>query len=74
MEMFSKLLGSEEINAALVMALSGTIMVLAAKGDGPVSLKRLVSGTLSNPVPRREVTVAHDTGVLFQATDLRAAA
>ena len=74
MKMFSKLLGSEEINAALVMALSGTIMVLAAKGDGPVSLKRLVSGTLSNPVPRREVTVAHDTGVLFQATELRAAA
>jgi hypothetical protein len=74
MKMLGKLLGSEEINATLVMALSGTLMMLVAKGDGPISLKRLVSGTLSNPVPRREVTVATDTGVLLQSTHLRAAA
>jgi hypothetical protein len=74
MKMFGTLLGSEDINAALVMALSGTLMVLVAKGDGPVSLKRLVSGTLSNPIPRREVTVANDTSVLLQSNHLRAAA
>jgi hypothetical protein len=74
MKMFGKLLGGEEINATLVMALSGTLMMLVAKGDGPISLKRLVSGTLSNPVPRREVKVATDTGVLLQSTHLRAAA
>jgi hypothetical protein len=35
MKMFGNLLGSEEINATLVMALSGTLMMLVAKGDGP---------------------------------------
>jgi hypothetical protein len=50
--MFGKLLASEETTAALVLALSGTIMVLVAKGDGPLSSRRLVSGALSNPVPR----------------------
>ena len=74
MKMFGTLLGSENINAALVMALSGTLMALVAKGDGPVSLKRLVSETLSNPIPRREVTVADDTSVLLQSNRLRAAA
>ena len=43
---------SEETNAALVVALSGTIMVLAAKGRDSLSMGRLVSGVLSNPVPR----------------------
>ena len=74
MKMFGKLLGSEDINAALVMVLSGTLMMLVAKGDGPVSLKRLVSETLSNPIPRCEVTVADDTSVLLQSNHLRAAA
>ena len=74
MKMFGNLLGSEEINATLVMALSGTLMMLVAKGDGPVSLKRLVSGPLSNPVSRREVAVANDTSVLLQPAHLRAAA
>jgi hypothetical protein len=74
MKMFGKLLGSEEINATMVMALSGTLMMLVAKGDGPVSLKRLVSETLSNPVPRREVAVMNDTSVLLHPTHLRAAA
>lgn len=74
MRMFGTLLGSENINAALVMALSGTLMVLVAKRDGPVSLKRLVSGTLSKPIPRREVTVADDTSVLLQSIHLRATA
>ena len=51
MKMFGKLLGSEEINATLAMALSGTLMMLVAKGDGPISLKRLVLETLSNRFP-----------------------
>ncbi len=49
--MIGKLLGKEEVNAALVLALSGAAMVLVAKGDGPLSLGRVVAGVLSNPVP-----------------------
>ncbi len=41
-----------KLNVALVIALTGTIGVLVAKGDGPLTLKRMVSGVLSNPVPR----------------------
>jgi hypothetical protein len=36
-EMIGRLLSKEETNAALVVALSGTIMVLAAKGRGSLS-------------------------------------
>lgn len=50
--MIGKLLGKEEVNVALVVALSGTIMVLVANGPGPVSLRRIVSGALSNPIPK----------------------
>ncbi len=50
--MIGKLMSKEEVNAALVLALSGTIMVLVANGPGPVSLGRMVSGALSNPVPK----------------------
>ncbi len=50
--MFSRLLGKEETNAALVLAFGGTIMLLVANGSDSVSLKRMVSRTLSNPVPR----------------------
>ena len=49
--MIGNLLGDEEINAALVLVLSGAVTVLVANGPGPVSLGRLVSGALSNPVP-----------------------
>jgi hypothetical protein len=45
--MFGKLFSREETTAALVLALSGTVMVLVAKGDGPLSSQRLVSGALS---------------------------
>ena len=51
-QMIGRLLSKEETNAALVVALSGTIMALAAKGQGALSMGRLVSGVLSNPVPR----------------------
>ncbi len=49
--MIGKLLGKEEVNAALVLALTGAVMVLVAKGDGPPSFGRVVAGVLSNPVP-----------------------
>ena len=50
--MIGKLMNKEEVNAALVLALSGTIMMLVANGPGPVSLGRVVSGALSNPIPK----------------------
>jgi hypothetical protein len=49
--MINELFSKEEVNAALVLALSGAVMALVAKGDGPPSLGRVVSGVLSNPVP-----------------------
>jgi hypothetical protein len=50
--MIGKLVGKGEANAALVVALSATVMALAAKGKAPLSLERLRFGVLSNPVPR----------------------
>jgi hypothetical protein len=32
-------------------------MALVAKGNGPMSLRGIVSGTLSNPVPRLNLRV-----------------
>ena len=49
--MIGSLLSKEEVNAALVLALSGAVTVLVANGPAPVSLGRIVSGALSNPVP-----------------------
>ena len=51
--MIGKLLGKEETNAAVVLALTGALMVLVAQGDRPLSLGRVVAGVLSNPVPPR---------------------
>lgn len=50
--MIGKLTNNEGANAFLVIALSGTIAALAAKGPGRASLGRILSGVLSNPVPR----------------------
>ncbi len=75
MTTLGKLLGNEGINAATVVALSGTLVVLLAKGDGPLSLKRLVSEVLSNPVPRpvsKSATVSGASSLL--ATPMRTAA
>jgi hypothetical protein len=52
MKTIGKLFGNEGINAATVLTLSGTLVVLMAKGDSSLSLKGMVSGVLSNPVPR----------------------
>ena len=50
--MIGKLKNNEGANAFLVVALSGTIATLAAKGPGRASLGRILSRGLSNPVPR----------------------
>ncbi|HET7270342.1 MAG TPA: hypothetical protein VFI90_04580 [Rubrobacter sp.] len=57
--MIGKLLSSEETNAALVVALSATVVVLVAKGSGPLSPGRLLSGVLSDPIAGREPRVEH---------------
>jgi hypothetical protein len=50
--MIGKLFSEGGANSAAVVALSAALMVLAAKGDGPLTLRRLRHGVLSNPVPR----------------------
>jgi hypothetical protein len=72
--MIGKLLRREETSVGLVLILSVTILVLVANGGGPLSLKRVVSGALSNPVPWPESAGAHDSGVSFRATHSRTAA
>ena len=74
MKSIGNLLGNEGVNAAAVMALSGTLMALVVKGNGPISLKGIVSGSLSNPVPRPETTGARDVRASFQTAHLRTAA
>ena len=74
MKTIGNLLNNEGINAAAVLALSGTLMALVAKGNGPLSLKGIVSGTLSNPASRPEPTSASGDDVSFQAAHLRIAA
>ena len=61
--MIGKLMSREEVNAALVLALSGAIMAMVTNGPGPVSLGRMVSGALSNPVPKGK------TGTRGRASD-----
>ena len=51
--MIGRLLSKEETNAVLVVALSGAAAVLVARGRGPLSAGRLLSGVLSNPIPRQ---------------------
>ena len=48
-----------EVNGVLVVALSGTIAVLAARGTRPASSGHLLSGVLSNPVPGHQTSSAH---------------
>jgi hypothetical protein len=70
--MIDKLTTDEGANAFLVVVLSGTIAALAAKGPGRASLGRILSGVLSNPVPR---TGKLDAGSpLTGASERRAAA
>jgi len=52
--MIGNLMNSGEVNGVLVVALSGAIAVLVANGPGQRSFGRVLSGCLSNPVPRSE--------------------
>jgi hypothetical protein len=71
--MMGKLLGRDEVYAALVLALSSYAMVAVARGGGPLSREHLVARVLPDPVagvaasihrsytvtaPRREVEPA----------------
>ena len=60
-----------EANNILVVALSGTVALLAARGTRPASPGHLLSGVLSNPVPGRETSAAR---VLSPTPERRAAA
>ena len=51
--MIGKLFTNEGANAALVVVLSGTVATLAARGAGRAFPGQVLSGVLSNPVPRR---------------------
>ena len=46
-----------ETSGVLVVALSGAIAVLAARGTRPASPAHPLSGVLSNPVPLSETSV-----------------
>ncbi len=49
--MIGRLMRNEATSALAVVALSGTIAALAAKGPGRATFGGILSGTLSNPVP-----------------------
>lgn len=65
--MIGQLMGKEEVNAAMVLALSGALVALVAKGEGPLSFGRLVSGVLSNPAPKAAVDTRTTASVLNAA-------
>jgi hypothetical protein len=67
--MIGKLMNGEA-NDVLVIALSGTVAVLAARGTRPASPGHLLSGVLSNPIPGRETSAR----VLSPTAGRRAAA
>ncbi len=50
--MIGKLIESGEVSGVLVVVLSGTIALLVANGPGQRSFGRVLSGCLSNPIPR----------------------
>ncbi len=50
--MIRRLLGSEKVGAAVMLALSGAVVVLVSRGAAPSSPRRLLVGVLSNPIPR----------------------
>lgn len=59
--MIGKLMKSGEANTIAVVALSGTIAALVASGPGIPSPGRILSGALSNPIPRREPSAVLST-------------
>lgn len=71
--MIGKLFANDGANAALVVVLAGTVATLAAHGPGRASLGRVLSGVLSNPVPRRLPSSARE-GLSFSPPERGAAA
>jgi hypothetical protein len=61
--MISKLSSKEEVNATLVLALSGALMMLVTMVDGPLWFERVVARVLSNPVPKEAVGTSHSSYV-----------
>ena len=51
MKTIGKSWGSEGINAGAVLVLSGVLVLVVTKGDGTVSLKKVLRECLANPVP-----------------------
>ena len=47
--MIGKLLGRDEVYAAMVLALSGYAMVEVAKGEGPLTFEHVVARVLPDP-------------------------
>ena len=56
--MIGRLMTSEATSALAVVALSGTIAALAAKGPGRATFGGILSGVLSNPVPGATLPLA----------------
>ena len=50
--MIGKLLGRDEVYAAMVLALSGYAMVVVAKGEGPLTFEHVVARVLPDPVAK----------------------
>ena len=71
--MIGKLFEKEGANAALVVVLSGTVATLAARGAGRAFPGRVLSGVLSNPVPRH-VHAGTGAGLRSPAAEQRRAA
>jgi hypothetical protein len=70
--MIGRLLSNEESNAALVVALSGAVAVLVARGRGPLSAGRLLAGVLSNPVPRTSERSRGETPIPAPGSEMAA--
>ncbi len=50
--MIGKLLGRDEVYAAMVLALSAYAMVVVARGEGPLTFEHIVARVLPGPVSR----------------------
>lgn len=71
--MIKELFAKHEANAVLAVALAGTIAALVANGPGRLSLGRILSGVLSNPIPRRGSSGARAEGLSPSASERRGA-
>ena len=72
--MIGKLLRSEETDAALVVALSATMMVLMAKGNGPLSPNQIIARVLPDPVAQHKARAGQPSRTPLAAPGSRVAA